>query len=191
MAREFFPWKVRCANSTCFSPDGSTVYFADSPHREIWYVLCVCGVCGQERRLVLHLPFGHSCSTVRFPSLHPLSHPPTHPPTQKGPLTTTGRPGGSRRRANGCLPPSPPPVCQTGAAWTAKATCGTPSSSREEWSGESFLHLLSHLPTYLSITHPVHPSRIYPFSCLIPQPSTSGIPRKVRSIASCSCRPAR
>ena len=26
---------VRCANSTCFSPDGRTMYFADSPEREI------------------------------------------------------------------------------------------------------------------------------------------------------------
>lgn len=26
---------VRCANSTCFSPDGSTMYFADSPEGEI------------------------------------------------------------------------------------------------------------------------------------------------------------
>jgi L-arabinonolactonase len=26
---------VRCANSTCFSPDGRTMYFADSPQREI------------------------------------------------------------------------------------------------------------------------------------------------------------
>jgi L-arabinonolactonase len=27
--------EVRCANSTCFSPDGKTMYFADSPEREI------------------------------------------------------------------------------------------------------------------------------------------------------------
>ena len=26
---------VRCANSTCFSPDGRTMYFADSPERSI------------------------------------------------------------------------------------------------------------------------------------------------------------
>jgi L-arabinonolactonase len=36
VAREFFPFKVRCANSTAFSPDGKVVYFADSPAREIW-----------------------------------------------------------------------------------------------------------------------------------------------------------
>ncbi|HTR13104.1 MAG TPA: SMP-30/gluconolactonase/LRE family protein [Roseiarcus sp.] len=27
---------VSCANSTCFSPDGRSMYFADSPAREIW-----------------------------------------------------------------------------------------------------------------------------------------------------------
>ncbi|GAB5037702.1 gluconolactonase [Nannochloropsis oceanica] len=36
VAREMFPFKVRCANSTAFSPDGSVMYFADSPNREIW-----------------------------------------------------------------------------------------------------------------------------------------------------------
>lgn len=35
-AREFFDFKVRCANSTAFSPDGRTAFFADSPSREIW-----------------------------------------------------------------------------------------------------------------------------------------------------------
>jgi len=35
-ARELLPFKVRCANSICFSPDGSHLYFTDSPHREIW-----------------------------------------------------------------------------------------------------------------------------------------------------------
>jgi L-arabinonolactonase len=27
---------VSCANSTCFSPDGTRMYFADTPRREIW-----------------------------------------------------------------------------------------------------------------------------------------------------------
>mmetsp|Transcript_24618 Transcript_24618/g.30717 ORF Transcript_24618/g.30717 Transcript_24618/m.30717 type:complete len:301 (-) Transcript_24618:54-956(-) len=33
--KELFDFKVRCANSTCFSPDGRTMYFTDSPSKQI------------------------------------------------------------------------------------------------------------------------------------------------------------
>lgn len=45
---------VRCANSTCFSPDGRTMYFADSPEREIvaFGYDPVTGALGARRRVV-------------------------------------------------------------------------------------------------------------------------------------------
>jgi L-arabinonolactonase len=50
---------VRCANSTCFSPDGRTMYFADSPECEIvaFDYDCESGSLGHRRPLAL-LPMG-------------------------------------------------------------------------------------------------------------------------------------
>jgi L-arabinonolactonase len=48
---------VRCANSTCFSPDGRTMYFADSPDREIVAFEYTPGVAAVGRkRSVARLP---------------------------------------------------------------------------------------------------------------------------------------
>jgi sugar lactone lactonase YvrE len=33
--RELLPFRIRCANSTAFSPDGRTMYHTDSPSRQI------------------------------------------------------------------------------------------------------------------------------------------------------------
>ena len=50
---------VRCANSTCFSPDGRTMYFADSPEGEIvaFNYDPATGAIGAKRS-VAHLPKG-------------------------------------------------------------------------------------------------------------------------------------
>ena len=59
VARELFPFKVRCANSTAFSPDGSVVYFADSPDREIWafdYDWEAGRVKGESKRVFATIP---------------------------------------------------------------------------------------------------------------------------------------
>jgi len=47
---------VRCANSTCFSPDGRTMYFADSPDCEIVAFEYTPGVSVGKRRSVAKLP---------------------------------------------------------------------------------------------------------------------------------------
>jgi L-arabinonolactonase len=47
---------VRCANSTCFSPDGRTMYFADSPDCEIVAFDYTPGVGVGKRRMVAKLP---------------------------------------------------------------------------------------------------------------------------------------
>jgi L-arabinonolactonase len=47
---------VRCANSTCFSPDGRTMYFADSPECEIVAFDYTAGIGVGEKRAVARLP---------------------------------------------------------------------------------------------------------------------------------------
>ncbi|KAG1655181.1 hypothetical protein FOA52_004200 [Chlamydomonas sp. UWO 241] len=56
--REILDYKFRCSNCVCFSPEGETMYFTDTPTRRIFAFDYTSGGSLSTRRLVWEMPAG-------------------------------------------------------------------------------------------------------------------------------------
>ena len=87
---------VSCANSTCFSPDGRRMYFADSPVREIWsYDYDIEAGIPSNRRILVDLTreSGVPGRFLRRRGGSGLERDLGGPPRDPGPAGRDGRPG--------------------------------------------------------------------------------------------------